>query len=382
MASHTRAASPTPTPEHRDRLGRRAQLLAAASVAYNVLEAGIAVTAGVVAGSVALMGFGLDSVVEVSSGLIILWQFKHQLPETRERQALRLMAFAFFALAAYVTVESVHGLAGGRQAAPSAVGIGLAVASLIIMPFLSWAQRRTGNALGSATVVADSTQTLLCTYLSAVLLIGLVLNATVGWSWADPIAGLVIAAVAVREGREAWRGDSCCAPLGIEPPDNHEDPDGARDRETGCADDCCGPGHPAARVGTAEIRASAGGFPARAAARRGQRVIFADDRHPDAMAETKRIVYDGSGPLLRALIQMFDEEGVTVTVRREGPPETEYRDTRGMAENVVATLTATGAAAAIKSAVAAFRERHGRRGRVRIEGEDDDQPPLRGRHRA
>jgi hypothetical protein len=100
------------------------------------------------------------------------------------------------------------------------------------------------------------------------------------------------------------------------------------------------------------------------------------------MAETKRIVYDGSGPLLRALIQMFDEEGVTVTVRREGPPETEYRDTRGMAENVVATLTATGAAAAIKSAVAAFRERHGRRGRVRIEGEDDDQPPLRGRHRA
>ncbi len=196
----------------RRRLGRRAQLLAAASVAYNFAEAVIAVTAGLLAGSVALVGFGLDSVVEVSSGLVILWQFRHRLPESRERQAQRLLAFSFFALAAYVAVESVRALIGDREADPSPVGIGLAVASLCIMPFLSWAQRRTGRALGSAAVVADSRQTLLCTYLSAVLLVGLVLNATLGWSWADPLAGMVIAAVAAREGMEAWRGEGCCAP--------------------------------------------------------------------------------------------------------------------------------------------------------------------------
>lgn len=194
------------------RLGRRAQLLAGASVTYNVIEAIIAITAGLVAGSVALVGFGLDSIVEVSSGLIILWQFRHPMPETRERQALRLMAFSFWALAAYVTLESVRTLLTGHHPEPSPVGIGLAIASLLIMPFLSWAQRRTGRRLGSAAVVADSTQTLLCTYLSAVLLAGLLLNASLGWSWADPIAGLVIAAVAVKEGRQAWRGEGCCAP--------------------------------------------------------------------------------------------------------------------------------------------------------------------------
>ncbi|TDO44230.1 cation efflux family protein [Kribbella sp. VKM Ac-2527] len=203
----------TADPDLRLRMSRRAQLLAAASVTYNVLEAIIAIAAGVAAGSVALVGFGLDSVVEVSSGLIILWQFRHRLPETRERQALRLLAFSFFALAAYVTFESIRTLIAGADPDTSAVGIGLAIASLIVMPFLSWAQRRTGKALGSNAVVADSTQTLLCTYLSAVLLIGLLLNATLGWGWADPIAGLIIAAVAVREGLEAWRGEGCCSPI-------------------------------------------------------------------------------------------------------------------------------------------------------------------------
>jgi len=183
------------------------------SVGYNVVEAVVALTAGVMAGSVALVGFGLDSVVEVSSGLIVLWQFKHRLPESREGQALRLMAWSFFALAAYVAIESVRALFGGSEATPSPTGIGLAVASLVIMPFLSWGQRRTGRALSSGTVVADSTQTQLCAYLSAVLLVGLALNATFGWDWADPIAGLVIAAVAVKEGRAAWRGEACgCAP--------------------------------------------------------------------------------------------------------------------------------------------------------------------------
>ncbi|TCC04206.1 cation diffusion facilitator family transporter [Kribbella soli] len=201
-------------PAERRRLGKRAQLLAGASVAYNVVEAIVAITSGLIAGSVALVGFGLDSVVEVSSGLIILWQFRHPLPESRERQALRLLAFSFFALAAYVGFESIRTLVIGADPETSPVGIGLAVASLIVMPFLSWAQRRTGKALGSNAVVADSTQTLLCTYLSAVLLVGLVLNATLGWSWADPIAGLIIAAVAIREGIEAWQGKGCCSPLG------------------------------------------------------------------------------------------------------------------------------------------------------------------------
>ena len=197
----------------RARLGRRAQLLAAASVTYNILEAVVAVTAGVVAGSVALIGFGLDSVIEVSSGLIILWQFRHRVPESRERSALRLIGVSFFALAAYVTVESVRILIGAGDPAPSPVGIVVAAVSLLIMPLLSLAQRRTGRALGSASVVADSTQTLLCSYLSAVLLAGLLLNSLLGWGWADPIAGLIIAGIAVREGIGAWRGDACCTPI-------------------------------------------------------------------------------------------------------------------------------------------------------------------------
>lgn len=197
------------SPADRARLGRRAQALAGAAVAYNVAEAVIAIAAGVAAGSVALVGFGLDSTVEVSSGLIILWQFRHALPESREQQALRLMALSFFALAAYVAVESVRALVTGSDPDTSTVGIVLAAVSLVVMPVLSFAQRRTGRALSSSTVVADSVQTLLCTYLSAVLLAGLVLNATLGWGWADPVAGLVIAVVALREGLEAWRGDAC-----------------------------------------------------------------------------------------------------------------------------------------------------------------------------
>lgn len=233
MTTHLHTASTLDAVE-KARLGRRAQLLAAASVSYNVIEAVIAISAGLVAGSVALVGFGLDSIVEVSSGLIILWQFRHPLPEARERTALRLMAFSFFALAGYVAFESVRALIGGHEPDASPVGIGLAAASLAIMPFLSWAQRGTGRSLGSNAVVADSTQTLLCTYLSAVLLVGLVLNATLGWSWADPIAGLVIAAVAVKEGREAWRGEGCCGPIGHA----HDD----HSSECGCSDGTCDDG--------------------------------------------------------------------------------------------------------------------------------------------
>lgn len=221
-------------PEERERLGRRAQLLAATSVTYNVFEAIIAIVAGLLAGSVALVGFGLDSVVEVSSGLIILWQFRHRIPESRERQALRMLAFSFFALASYVGFESARTLITGSNPDPSPVGIGLAIASLIVMPLISRAQRRTGRALGSNAVVADGTQTLLCTYLSAVLLIGLVLNATFGWGWADPIAGLVIAGVAVREGIQTWKGEGCCSPI-----DAGVSDEGGCGCAPGCSDACC-----------------------------------------------------------------------------------------------------------------------------------------------
>jgi divalent metal cation (Fe/Co/Zn/Cd) transporter len=217
------------------RLGRRAKMLAGFSVTYNVVEAVIAITAGIVAGSVALVGFGLDSVVEVSSGLIILWQFSHRIPESREQQALRLLAFSFFALAAYVGFESVRSLLTGAESDPSTVGIVLAAVSLVVMPFISYAQRRTGKALESNAVYADGTQTLLCTYLSAVLLVGLLLNATLGWSWADPIAGLIIAVVAVREGLEAWRGEGCCSPI------SRNSDDSAGCGCTDCQDDCCAP---------------------------------------------------------------------------------------------------------------------------------------------
>ena len=189
---------------------RRAQLLAGASVAYNVAEAVVAIASGRVADSTALIGFGLDSTVEVMSGLVILWQFRHPVPEEREHLARRLIAVSFFALAAYVSVESVRALVAREQPATSVVGIVLAALSLVVMPLLSRWQRRTGHELGSGAVVADGTQTLLCTYLSAVLLVGLLANAVLGWWWLDAVAALIIAGVAVREGLSNWRGDACC----------------------------------------------------------------------------------------------------------------------------------------------------------------------------
>lgn len=191
-------------------LSRRVRLLVAATITYNVVEAVVAITAGTVASSTALIGFGLDSVIEVASATAVAWQFSGADPEARERTALKVIAVSFFALAAYVTVESVRALLGAEPAAHSSVGIGLAAVSLLVMPFLSYAQRRAGRELGSASAVADSKQTLLCTYLSGVLLVGLLLNSLFGWYWADPVVALVIAAVAVKEGREAWRGEHCC----------------------------------------------------------------------------------------------------------------------------------------------------------------------------
>ncbi|MFF3724178.1 cation transporter [Streptomyces erythrochromogenes] len=204
-----------PPPARRDVLTRRIRVLVAATITYNVVEAAVALTAGTLASSTALIGFGLDSIIEVSSAAAVAWQFsarEHALREAREHRALRIIAVSFFVLAAYVAVDAARSLTGAGEASPSVPGIVLAALSLAVMPFLSAAQRRAGRELGSVSAVADSRQTLLCTYLSAVVLAGLALNATLGWTWADPIAALVIAAVAVKEGRDAWRGEGCCAP--------------------------------------------------------------------------------------------------------------------------------------------------------------------------
>ena len=200
-----------PAPSRRAVLTRRIRIFAAATITYNVIEAAVALWAGSVADSSALIGFGLDSVIEVASAVALSWQFSAKDPERREHLTLRIIAVSFFALAAFVAVDAVRSLAGAGEAQHSTPGIVIAALSLAVMPVLSWLQRRAGRELGSKTAVADSKQTLLCTYLSAVLLVGLVLNSTLGWWWADAGAALVIAGIAVREGLNAWRGDVCCA---------------------------------------------------------------------------------------------------------------------------------------------------------------------------
>jgi divalent metal cation (Fe/Co/Zn/Cd) transporter len=214
------AISLGPSPARRDALARRIRFLVAATITYNVIEAIAAITAGTMASSTALIGFGLDSVIEVSSAAAVAWQFSardHALREAREQRTLRIIAVSFFALATFVAVDAVRALTGTGEAERSVPGIVIAALSLAVMPFLSAAQRKAGRELGSASAIADSKQTLLCTYLSAVLLIGLVLNATLGWTWADPVAALVIAAIAVKEGRDAWQGKGCCAPTAHTP---------------------------------------------------------------------------------------------------------------------------------------------------------------------
>lgn len=239
----------SPSPARREALTRRVRRLVAATMAYNLVEAAVALTAGALASSTALIGFGLDSLIEVSSAAAVAWQFSardHAVRAAREHRALRVIAVSFFALAAYVSLDAVRSLLGGGAADTSLPGLVLAALSLLVMPLLSYAQRRTGRELGSASAVADSRQTLLCTYLSGVLLAGLLLNATLGWSWADPLVALVIAAVAVREGLDAWRGEDCCAPpgmaLAVPEKATGAAPGGGADA-CGCAPgcSCCGP---------------------------------------------------------------------------------------------------------------------------------------------
>jgi divalent metal cation (Fe/Co/Zn/Cd) transporter len=188
-----------------DALRRRGLLLEYATISWNVLEAVIAVWAGLAANSIALIGFGLDSLIEVFAAGMVVWEFRG-VAEERTARALRLIAISFFVLAAYVVVEAGRDLIVGSEAGESLPGVILAAVSLLFMPLLAFAKRRTGSAMNSRTLLADATETLLCSYLSAILLVGLLLNATVGWWWADPLAAIGIAYLALREGVEAWRG--------------------------------------------------------------------------------------------------------------------------------------------------------------------------------
>lgn len=215
-------APPALSSARRAVLHRRIRIIVGITIAYNVVEAVIALTAGTVASSAALIGFGLDSTIEVLSAAAVAWQFSRKDPERWEKPTLRAIALAFFALAFYVTASSALALFTGGRPEHSTVGLALTAVSVIVMPFLSLAERRAGQEVGSATAVADSKQTLICTYLSVAVLAGLALNSLFGWWWADAVAGLVIAAFAIHEGIEAWKGDACATSIGMLLEDDHD----------------------------------------------------------------------------------------------------------------------------------------------------------------
>lgn len=194
-------------PERKAVLHRRVRWIVAITITYNVLEAVVAITAGAQASSAALIGFGLDSVIEVASAAAVAWQFTRKDPERWEKVTVKAIAIAFFALAAYVTVDSILALTGVGEVEHSPLGIGITTLSVLIMPALAWWEHRTGRELGSRSVQADAKQLLLCVYLSGAVLLGLLANTLFGWWWADPIAALVVAYLAVREGLEAWGGE-------------------------------------------------------------------------------------------------------------------------------------------------------------------------------
>jgi divalent metal cation (Fe/Co/Zn/Cd) transporter len=223
-------AATGPRPDERERLVRRAKALAWIGVGWHGIEAAIAVGAGVAAGSIALIGFGADSLVEAFAGFIVLWRFAGARATSAgaERRAQQLIAASFFLIAAYVAVEAIRSLVGGDEPDVSWIGIGLSAFTLVTMPPLATAKAHVAQALGSSATQSESRQTMLCAYLSAALLVGLTLNALAGWWWADPVTALLIAGVAVKEGRDSWRGDACCTA----PPHGTVQPDA-------CQDDCC-----------------------------------------------------------------------------------------------------------------------------------------------
>lgn len=205
------ATLPALDPGERARLVRRAKLLAWGGNAWHFVEFAIAIGAGVAAGSIALVGFGIDSLIESLAGFIIIWRFasRRSLSETAERRAQQLIAASYAILVVYIVVEASRSLVGGEQPQASWVGIGLAAFTAPTMPLLARAKRRVGHQLGSAATVSEAEQNQICAYLSIALLVGLLANALAGWWWADPVAALVIAAVAAKEGVESWKGDSC-----------------------------------------------------------------------------------------------------------------------------------------------------------------------------
>jgi divalent metal cation (Fe/Co/Zn/Cd) transporter len=206
------ALSQSTAPTGRARLVSRARFLAWAGIAWHAVEAAVAVAAGVAAGSIALIGFGADSVVEGGAGLILIWRFAggREGSEVAERRAQRLIGVSFLVIAIYVAVEAIRTLVGADHPEASWVGIGLAAITLVTMPLLATAKSRVGDRLGSSATKSEGRQNLLCAYLSAGLLVGLGANAVLGWWWADPAVAVLIAGVAVHEGREAWRGEACC----------------------------------------------------------------------------------------------------------------------------------------------------------------------------
>ena len=177
-----------------------------------MVEFAIALAAGLAAGSIALVGFGLDSLIEAGAGVVILWRFgaRRSTSDHAERRAQQLIAASYFVLAAYIAVESLRTLLGGMHPETSWVGIGLAAVTAPTMPLLARAKQRVGRRLNSSATVSEGSQNMICAYLSVALLVGLGANALLGWWWADPVAALAIAAIAVREGRESWRGEACC----------------------------------------------------------------------------------------------------------------------------------------------------------------------------
>jgi len=211
-------------PIARDRyaeLAVRVRLLSWLSLAWMAVEGGVAIAAGIAASSIALIGFGLDSAVEGFASLIIVWRFTgtRMFSHAAETKAQKLVALQFFALAPYVAFESMRALIAAEHPEVSPVGIGLAVASLIVMPALGIAKQRLANQLGSAATLGEGRQNMLCAYLAAALLVGLLGNAIAGAWWLDPTVGLLIAALAVHEGREAWRGEGCCVASPLAPDD-------------------------------------------------------------------------------------------------------------------------------------------------------------------
>jgi divalent metal cation (Fe/Co/Zn/Cd) transporter len=214
----------------RDRLVRRAKALSWLSLAWMTVEGAVAITAALVAGSVALLGFGLDSVIEALASVIVIWRFTgdRRLSDHAEQRAQRLVALSFFLLAPYVAQDAIRTLIAGDHPSISWVGIGLSISSLILMPVLGRAKQSIGSQLGSGATADEGAQNLLCAYLAAGVLAGLIVNAALGWWWADPLIALGIAGLAVKEGRETWRGEGCCAPSALA-------------GSSSCAEDCCAP---------------------------------------------------------------------------------------------------------------------------------------------